>query len=144
MTRTHTLRRLAAWLSFAAAAALSLAILWPQQSVEAQRRGGRGLRCQVHLTQARVPGNLIERGLIGVAVLALRSSPVTMPNGFSCQPGCVLYPTVDLTVPGLLQWGDTVNPAWVGLCMYFQFVCWDRTQNCVDSSYGALQICFTT
>ena len=94
-------------------------------------------------TQIRVTSPC-QQGLVNIAVLALRSSPVTMPNGFSCQPGCVLYPTVDLTWVGLRQWGDTVNAAWVGLCMYFQFVCWDRTQNCVDSSYGALQICFTT
>lgn len=66
MMRTTILRRITAALSVLAAGVLAVAVLWPQ-ATEAQRRGGRGLRCQVHLTQARIPGNLSERGLVGFA-----------------------------------------------------------------------------
>ena len=52
MTRTKFLRRLSAALTVAAAGALTVAVMWPQVSAQAQRRRGRGLRCQIHLTQA--------------------------------------------------------------------------------------------
>lgn len=55
-------RRLTALLTAAAAAIAAVAILWPQLHAEAQR-----VRCQIHVTQARVPRNLSERGLIGFA-----------------------------------------------------------------------------
>lgn len=45
-----------------AVALCALALLWPGMRAEAQR-----LRAQVFLTQARIPNNLTERGLIGFA-----------------------------------------------------------------------------
>ncbi len=66
MTPRKNLSRLSTWLTVAAAGVLALTVLWPQLSAEAQRGRG-GLRCQVHLTQARVPGDLSERGLITFA-----------------------------------------------------------------------------
>ncbi len=46
----------------AAVALCALALLFPQMRAEAQR-----LRAQIFLTQARIPNNLTERGLIGFA-----------------------------------------------------------------------------
>ena len=55
-------RRVPALLTTAAAGLVAFAILWPHLTAEAQR-----VRCQIHVTQARIPGNLSERGLIGFA-----------------------------------------------------------------------------
>lgn len=58
----RTQPRIPLLLSIAATALFALAIAFPQLKAEAQR-----VRCQVYVTQARVPGNLSERGLIGFA-----------------------------------------------------------------------------
>ena len=55
-------RKLSVLLTTVAAAVCALAILWPQMEAQAQR-----LRVQVFLTQARIPGGLSERGLLGFA-----------------------------------------------------------------------------
>lgn len=62
MARSITKKKLSVLLTSAAAALCALAILWPQMVAEAQR-----VRCQIYVTQARIPGNLSERGLIGFA-----------------------------------------------------------------------------
>ena len=57
-------RRLSKYVFFPAFVGLvALAVLAPDLVAEAQR----GLRVQIHLTQARVPNGLSERGLIGFA-----------------------------------------------------------------------------
>ncbi|MCB9594348.1 MAG: hypothetical protein H6719_16575 [Sandaracinaceae bacterium] len=55
-------RRLSPVLTATAASVLAVAVLWPQLEAQAQR-----VRCQIHVTQAQVPGNLTERGLIAFA-----------------------------------------------------------------------------
>lgn len=64
MTRTKLFRRGAL---VCAIAAIAAAIALPTFDVGAQRRGGGRLRAQVYLTQARIPGGLNERSLIGFA-----------------------------------------------------------------------------
>jgi len=49
-------------LSTAAAGLVAVAISWPFVTAEAQR-----VRCTIHVTQARVPNSLSERGLINFA-----------------------------------------------------------------------------
>lgn len=53
---------LGALLTATAVGLCALAILWPHLSAEAQR-----VRCDIYITQARVPNNLSERGLIQFA-----------------------------------------------------------------------------
>lgn len=55
-------RKLSMLLTMVAAAACAIAVWWPQLEAQAQR-----LRVQVFLTQARIPGGLTERGLLGFA-----------------------------------------------------------------------------
>lgn len=55
-------RKLPVLLTAVAAAACALAVLWPRIEAQAQ-----SLRVQVFLTQARIPGGLTERGLLGFA-----------------------------------------------------------------------------
>lgn len=55
-------RRLSTVLAATAAGVLSIAVLWPQLSAQAQR-----IRVQIHVTQAAVPQSLSERGLIQFA-----------------------------------------------------------------------------
>lgn len=53
-------------LTLGAALLCALAILGPDLVAQAQRGGG-GLRCSVHITQARIPNSLSESGLLGFA-----------------------------------------------------------------------------
>ncbi len=55
-------RRLSTVLTALAAGVLSLAVLWPQLAAQAQR-----LRVQIHVTQAQIPRDLSERGLLAFA-----------------------------------------------------------------------------
>lgn len=60
MVRSNSRKLSVVALAFAGLCAV--AILWPQLEAQAQR-----LRCQVFITQARIPNGLSERGLIGFA-----------------------------------------------------------------------------